>query len=181
MTDFRNIWMPLAERFYRAAYYMLESQQDAEDAVQELYLRIWKSHANLTDLKSPAAYGMSLLKNICIDKIRRRESRRTEQLEEFIAADASGPEKQMSEKDTLSRVMKEMERLPEKQYLHPGRTSRGKGFLRRNQFLTARWEGMGSAECRISATPRRSASMTSITSWPSRRIRRRSLRNGAAS
>ena len=30
-------------------------------------------------------------------------------------ADASGPEKQMAEKDTLSRVMKEMERLPEKQ------------------------------------------------------------------
>ena len=47
MNDFRNIWMPFADRFYRAAYYMLESPQDAEDAVQELYLRLWKSRESL--------------------------------------------------------------------------------------------------------------------------------------
>jgi RNA polymerase sigma-70 factor (ECF subfamily) len=72
-------------------------------------------HGKLVYVRDPAAYGITLLKNICIDRIRRRESRRAEQLEEFIAADTSGPEKQMAEKDTLSRVMKEMERLPEKQ------------------------------------------------------------------
>lgn len=115
MNDFRKIWLPLAERFYRVAYHLLESRPDAEDAVQELYLKILSMHGKLVYVREPAAYGITLLKNICIDRIRRRESRRTEQLEEFIAADASGPEKQMSEKDTLSRVMKEMERLPEKQ------------------------------------------------------------------
>ena len=36
-------------------------------------------------------------------------------VEDFMAADASGPERKMTEKDTLARVMKEMERLPEKQ------------------------------------------------------------------
>lgn len=115
MNDFRKIWLPLADRFYRVAYHLLESRPDAEDAVQELYLKILSMHAKLVYVRDPAAYGITLLKNICIDRIRRRESRRAEQLEEFIAADTSGPEKQMSEKDTLSRVMKEMERLPEKQ------------------------------------------------------------------
>lgn len=115
MNDFRKIWLPLADRFYRVAYHLLESRPDAEDAVQELYLKILSMHGNLVYVRDPAAYGITLLKNICIDRIRRRESRRAEQLEEFIAADTSGPEKQMAEKDTLSRVMKEMERLPEKQ------------------------------------------------------------------
>ena len=115
MNDFRKIWLPLADRFYRVAYHLLESRPDAEDAVQELYLKILSMHAKLVYVRDPAAYGITLLKNICIDRIRRRESRRAEQLEEFIVADASGPEKQMAEKDTLSRVMKEMERLPEKQ------------------------------------------------------------------
>ena len=115
MNDFRKIWLPLADRFYRVAYHLLESRDDAEDAVQELYLKILSMHGKLVYVREPAAYGITLLKNICIDRIRRRESRRTEQLEEFIAADASGPEKQMAEKDILSRVMKEMERLPEKQ------------------------------------------------------------------
>jgi RNA polymerase sigma-70 factor (ECF subfamily) len=115
MNDFRKIWLPLADRFYRVAYHLLESRPDAEDAVQELYLKILSMHGKLVYVRDPAAYGITLLKNICIDRIRRRESRRAEQLEEFIATDTSGPEKQMAEKDTLSRVMKEMERLPEKQ------------------------------------------------------------------
>ena len=115
MNDFRKIWLPLADRFYRVAYHLLESRPDAEDAVQELYLKILSMHGKLVYVRDPAAYGITLLKNICIDRIRRRESRRAEQLEEFITADTSGPEKQMAEKDTLSRVMKEMERLPEKQ------------------------------------------------------------------
>ena len=115
MTDFRNIWMPLAERFYRAAYYMLESQQDAEDAVQELYLKIWKFHANLTDLKSPAAYGMSLLKNICIDRIRRREIRKAEPLEAGVPQADAPPEKRLAARDILKKVMEEIDRLPQKQ------------------------------------------------------------------
>ena len=115
MTDFRNIWMPLAERFYRAAYYMLESQQDAEDAVQELYLKIWKFHANLTDLKSPAAYGMSLLKNICIDRIRRREIRKAEPLEAGVPLADVPPEKRLAARDILKKVMEEIDRLPQTQ------------------------------------------------------------------
>ena len=115
MTDFRNIWMPLAERFYRAAYYMLESQQDAEDAVQELYLKIWKSHANLTDLKSPAAYGMSLLKNICIDRIRRREIRKAEPLDAGLPQPDAPPEKRLAARDILKKVMEEIDRLPQTQ------------------------------------------------------------------
>ena len=107
--------MPLAERFYRAAYYMLESQQDAEDAVQELYLKIWKSHANLTDLKSPAAYGMSLLKNICIDRIRRREIRKTEPLEAGVPQADAPPEKRLAARDILKKVMEEIDRLPQTQ------------------------------------------------------------------
>lgn len=107
--------MPLAERFYRAAYYMLESQQDAEDAVQELYLKIWKSHANLTDLKSPAAYGMSLLKNICIDRIRRREIRKAEPLDAGLPQPDAPPEKRLAARDILKKVMEEIDRLPQTQ------------------------------------------------------------------
>lgn len=91
MNDFRKIWIPLADRFYRVAYHLLESRDDAEDAVQELYLKILSIPGKLVYVRDPAAYGITLLKNICIDRIRRRESRRAEQLEDFMAADASGP------------------------------------------------------------------------------------------
>ena len=43
MNEFRNIFLPHAERFYRAAYYMLGSPHDAEDAVQELIARYYNA------------------------------------------------------------------------------------------------------------------------------------------
>lgn len=115
MNDFRKIWLPLADRFYRVAYHLLESRDDAEDAVQELYLKILSIPGKLVYVRDPAAYGITLLKNICIDRIRRRESRRAEQLEEFMATDAFGPDRKMTGKETLKRVMEEMRKLPEKQ------------------------------------------------------------------
>ena len=33
MNEIKKIWLPLSDRFYRVAYHILESQEDAEDAV----------------------------------------------------------------------------------------------------------------------------------------------------
>ena len=115
MNDVRNIWMHFADRFYRAAYYMLESPQDAEDAVQELYLRLWKSRESLHDLRNPLSYGLSLLKNICIDRIRRREIRKHEPLDVGTRVADSPPETVLDAKDELRYVMAEIDRLPDKQ------------------------------------------------------------------
>ena len=115
MNDFRNIWMPLSDRFYRAAYYMLESQQDAEDAVQELYMRLWKSRESLHDLRNPVSYGLSLLKNICIDRIRRREIRKHEPLDVGTRVADSPPEARLTAKDELELVLAEIDKLPDRQ------------------------------------------------------------------
>ena len=115
MNEFRNIFLPHAERFYRAAYYMLGSPQDAEDAVQELYLRLWKNYGSMKDLRSPVSYGMSLLKNICIDMIRRREVRKTGEPDIGITSEEAPPEIRMDRRNLLQRLMTEMEKLPSKQ------------------------------------------------------------------
>ena len=35
LEEFNRVWLPLAERFYRVAFYILESKEDAEDAEEE--------------------------------------------------------------------------------------------------------------------------------------------------
>lgn len=107
--------MPLSDRFYRAAYYMLESHQDAEDAVQELYLRLWKSRESLPDLRNPLSYGLSLLKNICIDRIRRRKIRKSEPLDLAAPSESPPHDEQTDARDMLKLVIREMEDLPQKQ------------------------------------------------------------------
>lgn len=107
--------MPLSERFYRAAYYMLESQQDAEDAVQELYLKLWSARSSLKDVRNPSAYGLSMLKNICIDRIRRRSARQTEPLEKAPPVEDGPSQNPIEARDTLRFILNEMEKLPQKQ------------------------------------------------------------------
>jgi RNA polymerase sigma-70 factor (ECF subfamily) len=115
MTEIKEIWLPLSDRFYRVAYHILESQEDAEDAVQELYLKLIKSPAKFSEIQDPAAFGITILRNICLDIIRRREKRKSEELHEYMIADESSPDKTAAEKDKLRVLIQEIGRLPQKQ------------------------------------------------------------------
>lgn len=115
MSDFNNIWIPLADRFYRVAYYLLESEEDAEDAVQELYLKLWAARSGLSGVQNPSAYGISMLKNICIDRIRKRMVRKAEPLEKVPHPEDADQEGRTDMKDTLRYLLLEMEKLPQKQ------------------------------------------------------------------
>ena len=115
MNEIKEIWLPLSNRFYRVAYHILESQQDAEDAVQELYLKLIKTPDKFSNIKDPTAYGITILRNICIDIIRRRDKRRSEELHEYMIADVDSPDKAATEKDKLRMLIHEIDRLPQKQ------------------------------------------------------------------
>ena len=115
MSDFSNIWLPLTDRFYKVAFYLLESESDAEDAVQELYLKLWSARSSLENVNNPVAYGISMLKNICIDRIRRRTARKAEPLEKALPIEESPQEQRSEMKDTLDFLLAEMEKLPQKQ------------------------------------------------------------------
>lgn len=115
MSNFSNIWIPLSDRFYRVAYYLLESETDAEDAVQELYLKLWAARSSLEGIQNPAAYGISLLKNICIDRIRKRMVRKAVPLEKVPHPEDDSQDSQTDMKDTLQYLLEEMEKLPDKQ------------------------------------------------------------------
>ena len=67
--------MPLQQMLYREAYRMLGDRFEAEDAVQNLYMRLWEQKERLDDLVSPKEYCLRALKNTCIDRWRRMRAR----------------------------------------------------------------------------------------------------------
>ena len=50
---FQDIWIPLQGRFYRIAFYILENEADARDAVQDLYLKLWNLRDHLELIRNP--------------------------------------------------------------------------------------------------------------------------------
>lgn len=67
--------MPLQQMLYREAYRMLGDRFEAEDAVQNLYVRLWEQRERLDNLASPKEYCLRALKNICIDRWRKMRTR----------------------------------------------------------------------------------------------------------
>ena len=114
MTDarFHTVWIPLQDRFYRVAYYLLENRADALDAVQDLYVKLWKMRDTLDIVRNPAAYGALLVRNLCIDRIRRLTP--ADPLSDNITGMAA-PDEGIVAKETLGAVMQAMERLPDSQ------------------------------------------------------------------
>ena len=68
---FRIKYLSLADTLYRVAFYILEQECEAKDAVQDLYLKLWQKKDELDGVSAPKAYCITLLKNLCIDRIRR--------------------------------------------------------------------------------------------------------------
>ncbi len=108
--DFTSAYLPLREDLYRVAYYILESQQDAEDAVQDLYLRLYSSPEALDSVRNPRAYCLTLIRNICIDRIRKARSGRYDGSVE-PASDETPQDERLSQRQQLEQVLKRMSRL----------------------------------------------------------------------
>ena len=98
MTDefFSQTFLPLQEPLYRVAYHLLKSEQAAEDAVQELYLKLWRGREGLGNLNNPKAYCITVLRNLCLDSIRRNARCDGQSID-----DEGGPPGQFSQEDSL--------------------------------------------------------------------------------
>ena len=68
--EFKKRFLPLQQQLYREAYRILCDSFEAEDALQNLYLKLWEQKDNLESLAVPLAYCRTLLRNICIDRWR---------------------------------------------------------------------------------------------------------------
>ena len=109
---FRKEYLPLQDELYRVAFYILESTPDAEDAVQDLYLRLWDAADALDGISSPKAYCIRLLRNICVDKLRRCRPDGEEKLP-LQASDEALPDERLDGRQRLEAAIGRMSTLSE--------------------------------------------------------------------
>ena len=112
--QFCDIYLPLTDGLYRVAFYILESEQDARDAVQDLYIKLWNSRDTLDNVHNPMGYCVRLMKNLCIDRLRKDSRLPRADLSEEIAADdtADGPQ---TAREQTERLMRAIRKLPTRQ------------------------------------------------------------------
>jgi len=92
---------------FALAYRMLGSVSEAEDVVQEAFLRLHRTLAEGERLSSPRAYLSTVVTRLCIDQLRSARARRERYLGEWLpeplpASDEADPARPAERADSLS-------------------------------------------------------------------------------
>jgi RNA polymerase sigma factor (sigma-70 family) len=71
--EFNNQVILLSRKLYLVAFRFLKRQDEAEDAVQEVFIRLWNRVAELDRYNSLEAFAVTTVKNYCIDILRKEK------------------------------------------------------------------------------------------------------------
>lgn len=71
--EFQLRFIPMQPDLYRQALAMLGVEADAEDAVQETYLKVWKQAERIADMENAEGFLVLTLRNVCLNIIRSRK------------------------------------------------------------------------------------------------------------
>ena len=113
---FKQLLLPLYPRLQRVALRLLGNVEDAEDMVQEVYMKLWSKRDALPDVKDVEAYCVTLTKNMCIDRLRMAEVEK-EDVDEvpIMLAETDDVEAQVERRDAVELVKQIIGTLPEHQ------------------------------------------------------------------
>ena len=72
-AEFDNLVHTTSRKLYGYAFRILGDQEGSEDAVQEVFIKLWKMNARLEEYISVEALAATMIRNYCIDQIRRQK------------------------------------------------------------------------------------------------------------
>ena len=118
LQEFKIKVLPTKNRLYRAALRIVNDASEAEDVVQEVFIKIWKKRGELRGIENLDAFCMRMTKNLAIDKTRSKH-KRTQSLGQGMdfSARTANPHQMVETQDTISKIQRLMHQLPEKQRL----------------------------------------------------------------
>ncbi|WP_242205117.1 RNA polymerase sigma factor [Aestuariivivens insulae] len=116
-SEFLNIVMPFKDKVFRLAKRLLISTEEAEDATQEVLLKLWNNKAKIAEYKNVEAFSMTMTKNFCFDKLKSKQSQNLKIVHSNYEDKQTALQKQVELNDSVNWVAKIIEELPEQQRL----------------------------------------------------------------
>lgn len=112
-AKFKDIYMPFHKQLYKVGYGLTRNQQDAEDLLQDVYLRLWKKRDKLPPQSASIGYLSVMMRNLFIEQQRLRcISAETELKLKCDPPSEDNPEQQAIRKNESERTMRLIKELP---------------------------------------------------------------------
>ena len=111
--EFKQRFMPFHRLLYRVAYHTTGNQQDAEDLLQDTYLKLWTKRDDLPPDAQTEAYLITLLRNLYRDQRRLKSNIVHETYEPDKSYEPYEEEEEVL--DNRAELQELIEKLPDKQ------------------------------------------------------------------
>ena len=93
--------MPFKDKVFRLAKRLLVSREEAEDATQEVLLKLWKNKTKMKDYKNVEAFSMTMTKNFCYDKLKSKQAQNLKIVHSNYQDHSVALQKQLETNDSL--------------------------------------------------------------------------------
>ena len=114
-TDFVKLVMPFKDKVFRLAKRLLVSNEEAEDATQEILLKLWNNKKKIQEYKNVEAFSMTMTKNFCLDRLKSKQAQNLKIVHSNYQDNNTSLQKQVELNDSVDWVSKIIEELPEQQ------------------------------------------------------------------
>jgi len=114
-ADFVKLVMPFKDKVFRLAKRLLVSHEEAEDATQEILLKLWNNKEQIEAYKNVEAFSMTMTKNFCLDRLKSKQAQNLKIVHSNYQDHTTSLQKQVELNDSVAWVSKIIEQLPEQQ------------------------------------------------------------------
>ncbi len=116
-NEFLQIVAPFKDKVFRLAKRLLVSKEEAEDATQEVLVKLWNKNESLDTYHNIEAFAMTITKNYCLDQLKSKRAGNLKIVHNNFTDRTAGLQQQVEDTDSLNWVEKIINQLPEQQRL----------------------------------------------------------------
>ena len=116
-NEFVALIAPFKDKVFRLAKRLLVSTEEAEDATQEVLVKLWMRNESLGQYNSVEALAMTMTKNFCLDQLKSKRAGNLKIVHNNFTDREPSLQQKVEDNDSLNWVEKIINQLPEQQKL----------------------------------------------------------------
>lgn len=112
LERFKITVLPLREKLLNISLKLLEDRADAEDVVQEAFLKLWHIRDRLDEYRSVEALAVMVTKNLALDKLKTQKHTVDVSALQIQMSEDTGPAEWVEQQDAVACIRRLIEQLP---------------------------------------------------------------------
>lgn len=111
---FKKVFIPYHQKLYRIAYRIVQDAANAEDIVQDTFIKLWNKRDEMESVDNTEAFAIIILRNTCLDHLRKTKNDRYTDYDTDIP-ETTSLTKQIELQDEAEKIKYLINKLPDQQ------------------------------------------------------------------